>query len=252
VNGQEKHRAPYEALLLPATTRVPYGDADAARDAVDGRTAAFVVEPIQGEGGVNVPPPGYLAALRELCDAHGALLVADEIQTGVGRTGAMLACGHEGVVPDVVTLGKGLGGGFPIAALLATEAVAKTVALGDHGGTYAGNPLACAAANAVLRVIEEQKLMARAGELGQRVLARLRAFAAEHLDVAREARGRGLLLGLELRDPARAAELPGRAIERGVLVNVTAGRVVRLFPALNVPEEDLWPALETVLGLAKD
>lgn len=250
VNGQEKHRATYEALL-PATTRVPYGDAAAAHDAVDGRTAAFVVEPIQGEGGVNVPPPGYLRALREICDAHGALLVADEIQTGVGRTGAMLACEHEGVVPDVVTLGKGLGGGFPVAAFLATEAVAKTVALGDHGGTYAGNPLACAAANAVLRVIEEEKLMARVAELGGRLLAELRAFAAEHPDVAREARGRGLLLGLELRDAQRAGELPRRALERGVLVNVTAGRVVRLFPALNIPEDDLWPALETVLALAK-
>lgn len=250
VNGQEKHRAPYEALL-PATTRVPFGDPGAARDAVDGRTAAFVVEPIQGEGGVNVPPRGYLGALREICDAHGALLVADEIQTGVGRTGAMLACEHEGVVPDVVTLGKGLGGGFPIAAFLATEGVAKTVALGDHGGTYAGNPLACAAANAVLRVIEEQKLVARAAELGERVLAKLVAFATEHPDVAREARGRGLLLGLELRDTERAARLPLRAIERGVLVNVTAGRVVRLFPALNVPEDELWPALETVLALAK-
>jgi acetylornithine/succinyldiaminopimelate/putrescine aminotransferase len=248
VNGQEKHRAPYEALLL-ATTRIPYGDADAARDAVDERTAAFVVEPIQGEGGVNVPPPGYLAALREICDARGALLLADEIQTGVGRTGTMLACEHEGVVPDVVTLGKGLGGGFPIAAFLTHEGVAGTVALGDHGGTYAGNPLACAAADAVLRVIEEEKLAARAAELGGRVLARLRAFADGHPDVAREARGRGLLLGLELHDPERAAELPLRAIERGVLVNVTAGRVVRLFPALNIPEDDLWPALETVLGL---
>jgi acetylornithine/succinyldiaminopimelate/putrescine aminotransferase len=250
VNGQEKHRAPYEALLLP-TTRVPYGDAAAARDAVDGRTAAFVVEPIQGEGGVNVPPPGYLAALREICDAQGTLLLADEIQTGIGRTGAMLACDHEGVVPDVVTLGKGLGGGFPVAAFLATEAVSKTVALGDHGGTYAGNPLACAAANAVLRVIEEEKLVARAAELGERVLEKLRAFAAEHPDLAREARGRGLLLGLELRDAGRAGELPLRALERGVLVNVTAGRVMRLFPALNVPEDDLWPALETVLGLLR-
>ena len=248
VNGQEKHRAPYEALL-PATTRIPYGDAAAARDAVDGRTAAFVVEPIQGEGGVNVPPRGYITALREICDAHGALLLADEIQTGIGRTGAMLACEHEGVVPDVVTLGKGLGGGFPIAAFLTTEAVAKTVALGDHGGTYAGNPLGCAASNAVLRVIEEEKLVARAAVLGERVLAKLRAFAAEHPDVAREARGRGLLLGLELRDAERAGQLPLRAIERGVLVNVTAGRVVRLFPALNVPEDDLWPALETVLQL---
>jgi acetylornithine/N-succinyldiaminopimelate aminotransferase len=154
------------------------------------------------------------------------------------------------VAPDVVTLGKGLGGGFPIGAFLTTEAVAATVALGDHGTTYGGNPLACAAANAVLREIEAEKLVERAAALGERLLERLRGFVREHPDTAEQARGRGLLLGLPLRDAERASSLSLRASQRGVLVNVTAGRVIRFFPALNIPEEELWPAVETVLEVA--
>lgn len=248
VIGQAKHRDRY-AALLPEQDFVPFGDLAAARAAVGDATAAIVVEPIQGEGGVNVPPPGYLAGLRELCDATGALLVADEIQTGIGRTGRWLGVDHEGVVPDILTLGKGLGGGFPVAGFMTTEAVARTVEPGDHGGTYAGNPLACAAADAVLRVIERDGLVERAAALGARLLARLSNFAAEWPERAEGARGRGLLAGLVLRDESLAATLPLRALERGVLVNVTAGRVVRIFPALNIPEDDLWPAVETVLAL---
>jgi putrescine aminotransferase len=250
VNGNPAHRDPYRSLL-PELVAVPYGDVEAAARAIDAETAAFVVEPVQGEGGVNVPPEGYLRALRSLCDAAGALLVLDEIQTGIGRTGRMLGLEHEGVCPDALTLAKGLGGGFPVAAFLCTEEVAATVQRGDHGGTYAGNPLAAAAADATVRVVQRDKLPERAAELGARLGAHLAAFAAENPSRAREARGRGLLWGLELTDAERAAELPLRAIERGVLVNVTAGRVLRLFPALNIPEDDLWPALEAVLELVR-
>jgi len=249
VIGQAKHRDPYRALL-PEPVAVPFGDVRAAEVAIDRDCAAFIIEPIQGEGGVNVPPPGYLAALRRFCDAVGALLIFDEVQTGIGRTGRMFALEHEGVIPDVVTLGKGLGGGFPVAAFLTSEAVAATVSLGDHGTTFGGSPLACAAANAVLRAIEAEKLVERSASLGDRLLARLRDFAREHPETAEEARGRGLLLGLALRDEKRASTLSLRALERGVLVNVTAGRVIRFFPALNIPEDELWPAVDTVLELA--
>ena len=249
VIGQAKHRERY-AAILPEQEFVPYGDLDAAAAVVGEQTAAVIVEPLQGEGGVNVPPDGYLTGLRELCNRAGALFIADEIQTGIGRTGRWLAVDHDGVTPDILTLGKGLGGGFPIAAFLCTEDVAKTVELGDHGGTYAGNPLAAAAANAVLRVIEEDNLVERAAALGEKLRARLEAFAAEHPERIESVRGRGLLLGLVLRDSEHAAGIATRALERGVLVNVTAGRVVRLFPALNIPEDDLWPALDTVFQLA--
>jgi acetylornithine/N-succinyldiaminopimelate aminotransferase len=164
----------------------------------------------------------------------------------------MLALEHEGVTPDVVTLAKGLGGGFPVAAFLTTESVAETVNLGDHGTTYGGNPLACAAANAVLRVIEEEKLVERAALLGARLKERLEAFATAHPNAAEGVRGRGLLVGLVLRDSEEAGRVPDRALARGVLVNVTAGRVVRFFPALNIPEEDLWSAVETVLALVAE
>ena len=251
VIGTEKHRAPY-APLLHESVRVPFDDLDAAARAIDAQTAAFIVEPVQGEGGVNVPRDGYLRALADLCHASGALLIADEVQTGIGRTGRMFAVEHEGVVPDVMALGKGLGGGFPVAAFLCTEAVARTVALGEHGTTFGGNPLACAAANAVLRTVEEEKLVARAAELGARLHARLRAFAADRPDRAASARGKGLLQALILKDADRAAALPLRALERGVLVNVTAGNVVRFFPALNIPEDDLFAGLDLVLALVAD
>ncbi len=251
VIGQAKHREPYSALLREQNV-VPFDDLAAADAAVDADTAAFIVEPVQGEGGVNVPRDGYLRGLREICRANGALLILDEIQTGVGRTGRWFAYEHEGVTPDAMALGKGLGGGFPLGAFLCTEEVAKTVNLGDHGGTYAGNPLGSAAGNAVLRVLERDRLVERAAELGARLGARLAAFAAAHPERCAGARGRGLLQALVLADPERGASFSRRTLERGVLVNVTAGRVVRFFPALNVPEEDLWPALETVLKLAAE
>ena len=251
VIGTEKHRAPY-APLLHESVRIPFDDLTAAKQAIDDRIAAVIVEPVQGEGGVNVPGDGYLRGLQKLCRAAGALLICDEVQTGIGRTGKLFACEHEGVMPDVMTLGKGLGGGFPIGAFLCTEAVAANVQLGDHGTTYGGSPLACAAALAVLSVIEEEGLVERSAELGERLSARLNAFALSLPERALGVRGRGLLQALVLRDPERAAALPLRALEKGVVVNVTAGTAVRFFPALNIPEEELWEGVDAVLALIAD
>jgi len=248
VIGQAKHRQPYEQLMLPGKL-VPYDDLAAMREAVTDDIAAVIVEPIQGEGGVNVPSDGYLTGLREICDATGALLILDEVQTCMGRTGTMLALEHESVSPDVVVLGKGLGGGFPVAAFLTSDAIAKTVALGDHGATYGGNPVACAAANAVLRVLNEEKLVERSAALGAKLFERLQSFASEHPELIEDVRGRGLLQGLVLRNAAYAPSIPLAATKKGVLVNVAAGRVVRFFPPLNIPEDELFAAVDAVLEL---
>jgi acetylornithine/succinyldiaminopimelate/putrescine aminotransferase len=248
VLGQEKHRARWGPLVRGGSF-VPFGDLDAAREALGPDVAAFFVEPVQGEGGVNVPPPEYLAGVREACRDAGALLVLDEVQTGIGRTGRWLALEHFGIVPDILTLGKGLGGGVPIAGFLATDEVAATVQPGDHGGTYAGNPLCCRAAATVVRVIEEEGLVERAARLGASTIERLRDLARKHGDRVEEVRGLGLLIGFVLREGENAARVHTRLRERGVLVNLTAERVIRIFPALNVPEKDLEEGLDALAAV---
>jgi len=243
VLGQDKYRAPWSSLLSEATF-VPYGDLAAAEGAIGDDVAAVIVEPIQGEGGVVAPPDGYLEGLRRACDAAGALLVLDEIQTGVGRTGKWFALEHSNVVPDILTLGKGLGGGVPIACFLATDAVMSTIEPGDHGGTYAGNPLTCRAASTVIRVIEEEGLVARAAQVGAATAERLSDFASRAAERVEGVRGRGLLLGLVLRDSELAARVLAATREAGVLVNLTTDRVFRVFPALNIPEDDLARGLD--------
>ena len=238
VLGQEKHRARWSGLIREAAF-VPYGDADAAKAAIDERVAAMIVEPLQGEGGVNPAPDGYLAELLELCHAAGALLIVDEIQTGVGRTGRWFGFEHSGIVPDITTLGKGLGGGMPIAAFLATDAVMDTMQPGDHGGTYAGNLVTCRAAKAVLDVIEAEQLVERAARLGAHVAERLGAIATRAGDRAAGVRGLGLLQGLVFTSDELAARVHAACLEAGVLTSLTAGSVIRLFPALNIPEDDL-------------
>jgi acetylornithine/succinyldiaminopimelate/putrescine aminotransferase len=249
--GQEKYRAPWKGIVREATF-VPYGDADALRGALGPDVAAFIVEPVQGEGGVVVPPTDYLRRAADACHAAGALLIADEIQTCIGRTGRWFAVEHSGVVPDILTIGKGIGGGFPLAAFMATEAVMGAIQPGDHGGTYAGNPLACRAGATVLRVIEEQGLVARAAVLGKDALARLEAFARRESAKVELARGLGLLIGVVLRDAAFAARVHAEIRERGVLVNLTADRVLRIFPPLNIPEADLSRGLDVLEACVKE
>jgi acetylornithine aminotransferase len=244
VTGQPAKRAPFEPLPGPVTF-VPYGDAAALRGAVTTETAALILEPIQGENGVVPPPPGYLAAAREACDAAGALLILDEVQTGVGRTGAWFAWQAAGVRPDVMTLAKGLGGGLPIGATVGFGGAGEALVAGDHGSTFGGNPVVCAAALAVLDVIEEDGLLDAAKTLGER----LAANAAPHVGTVR---GAGLLRGLVLHDPvAKAAEAAARAA--GFLVNAIGDDVLRLVPPLVVDAADLdafTDALPAVLQAA--
>jgi predicted acetylornithine/succinylornithine family transaminase len=243
--GQEKYRGPWKGIVREATF-VKYGDADALRAALTSEHAAVILEPVQGEGGVVVPPTEYLARVADACHSAGALLIADEIQTGIGRTGRWFACEHSGVTPDILTFGKGIGGGFPLAGFMASEAVMGAIQPGDHGGTYAGNPLACRAGVAVMKVIEDERLVERAAMLGKETLARLSAFAQKQRAKVELVRGLGLLIGVVLRDAASAASVHAAIRDRGVLVNLTAERVLRIFPPLNISERDLAQGLDVV------
>lgn len=217
--------------LLEGFVRVPYGDAAAVARVVAENPAvvAVLVEPIQGEGGVVVPPADYLPELRSLCDRHGLLLMLDEVQTGMGRTGHWFAFQGMGVRPDVMTLAKGLGNGFPIGACLAGGAAAKVLRPGSHGSTFGGNPLAACVAQTVCDILEEQQLAGRAGALGATMRE---GFARQlaHLPGFVEVRGRGLMLGIVLDRPCGV--LVQRALANGLLINVTADKVVRLLPPL--------------------
>ena len=237
--GQPGKRAAFEPVV-PGFTHVPFGDISALDEAVTEDCAAVLLEPIQGEAGVVVPPAGYLADVRTLCDDRGVLLILDEVQTGVGRTGRWFAFEHSGVTPDVMCLAKGLGGGLPIGACLATEHVAASFTVGDHASTFGGGPVQCAAALAVLEVIEDERLVERAVSVGDGIKSRLAA-----IDDVVEVRGRGLLIGARL-DAAVARGIVGAALDRGVLVNDPAPDVIRLCPPLVISEEEAVRGTEVV------
>jgi ornithine--oxo-acid transaminase len=226
------------APFTPGFRLVPFGDAEALEAAITPRTAAVLLEPIQAEAGILVPPAGYLRRLREICDRHRVLLFLDEIQTGLGRTGRLFDFEHEGLRPDCLALGKALGGGvLPISAFLAQDEVMSVFRPGDHGSTFGGNPLASAVARAALRVIVDEGLPARAAELGEWMLAELRALPSPHV---REVRGRGLLIGVEIRvESGPARPFCERLMERGMLCKETHGQVIRLAPPLVSTREDL-------------
>jgi acetylornithine/N-succinyldiaminopimelate aminotransferase len=244
ITGQPAKRAAFEPLVGPVTF-VPYGDADALRAAVGPRTAAVVLEPIQGEIGVVVPPAGYLAAAREATTEHAALLVLDEVQTGIGRTGAWFAWQTEGVVPDVMTLAKGLAGGLPIGACIGFGPAAATFTTGDHGSTFGGNPVVCAAALAVLDVVEHEGLLARAKSAGERLAAGLAGTGSPLVGAVR---GAGLLLAIVLTQPlAKAFETAARSA--GFLVNAIGADVVRLTPPLVVTDAEIDRFLAAVPAL---
>jgi acetylornithine aminotransferase len=234
LTGQPAKRAPFEPLPGEVTF-VPYGDVDALEHAVNDTTAAVFLEPIMGEGGVVVPPPGYLVKAREITAKHGALLVLDEVQTGVGRTGAFYAHQHDGITPDIVTLAKGLGGGLPIGACLALGATADLLTPGLHGSTFGGNPVCTAAALGVLTALAENDLIAKAGVLGKTLSHGIEELG--HPLVA-HVRGKGLLQGIVLTQPnAKVFETTAR--DAGFLVNAAAPDVVRLAPPLIITEAQI-------------
>ena len=229
--GQPSKQAPFKPLV-GGFTHVPYGDIDALQGAVGDDVAAVLLEPIQGEAGVIVPPSGYLEAARELCDRVGALLILDEVQTGLGRTGAWFAFQHEGVAPDVMCLAKALAGGLPMGACLATKAVASFQP-GDHATTFGGGPVQSAAALATLDVIESEGLVQRAKAAGERLSSGLKELFPEA-----EVRGRGLLVAVELASDA-AAEIVERALRAGLVLNATSPNTLRLAPPLVISDEEI-------------
>lgn len=221
--------------FTPGFVTVPFGDAAALEGAITERTCAVLLEPIQCEAGIVVPPDGYLRAVADLCRSRKVLLMADEIQTGLGRTGAWFACQHEQVQPDLYILGKALSGGFyPVSAVVGRREVMDLFTPGSHGSTYGGNPLACAVARTALRVLRDEGLVERAHVLGERLLGALRAIRSA---VVREVRGRGLLAGIELVEAARP--YCERLLARGVLVKETHDYVIRIAPPLVIDEADL-------------
>ncbi|WP_019807361.1 acetylornithine transaminase [Saccharomonospora halophila] len=232
LTGQEDKRTPFEPLV-PGVAHVPYGDVAALDAAVDDDTAAFVVEPVQGENGAVVPPSGYLRAAREITARHGALLVLDEVQTGIGRTGAWFGYQRAGITPDVVTLAKGLGGGLPLGACLAFGPAAELFGPGQHGTTFGGNPVSCAAGLAVLDTITADGLLAHAAGLGGELAAGIERL--EH-PLVRGVRGEGLLLGVLLHEPVAAA-VATAAQNAGYLVNPVKPDVLRLAPPLILGRE---------------
>lgn len=224
---------------------IPYGDADALKQAITPNTAAFLVEPIQGEGGIIIPPQGYLKECEQLCRKHNVLLICDEVQTGLGRTGRLLACQHDDVEPDGLILGKALGGGIlAVSLFLAREEVMAVFTPGDHGSTFGGNPLSSAVALEALKVLMEEKLAERSAELGGYFLSRLRSLDSSLIS---EVRGKGLFIGVDI-DPAKASarDICERLMDRGLLSKETHETVVRLAPPLVIEREQLDWAVDTI------
>ena len=245
--GQEKVRQGF-APLLEGFRYVPFDDLEAMEAAISERTVGILVEPIQGEGGVNIPRLGYLKGLRTLCDRNGLLLILDEIQTGMGRTGKLFAYEHEGITPDIITLAKALGGGIPIGAMLARGQVAESFNLGSHGSTFGGNAIACAAGIAVVNTLLHGGVLENCRMMGEYFLGRLRALK-EKFSFIKEVRGRGLILGAEL--DREGAIIADTCLKEGLLINCTVGKVLRFIPPLIVTKAEIdegFIILEKVLA----
>lgn len=223
--------------LSPGHVLVPYADIEALEAVMDEDVCAVLLEPIQGEGGVHVPSDEYLQKVRALCDKYDALLIFDEVQTGVARTGKWFGYMHSGVKPDVLTFAKGIGGGFPVAGFAVPERLARVFKPGDHGGTFGGNPLACAAVYATLATIKSEGLVEKVAQKGEYFIGELKKLQAKYPDKVKEVRGRGLILGMELTSEGRP--VVEHCLANRVIVNCTAGSVIRIVPPLIISKEEI-------------
>jgi predicted acetylornithine/succinylornithine family transaminase len=245
--AQPKYHAGIEPLLA-GFSYVPYGDVNAVQRAIDDETAAIMIEPIQGEGGVRTPPDGFLQELRQLCDSHKMLLIFDEVQTGCGRTGDWFAYQHYGVEPDIMTLAKAVAGGLAGAAMLAKREIAPSLRPGMHASTYGGNPIAAAAGIATIKMIENENLLENAKRIGELFCSTLNEISNE-TDIIREIRGCGVMLGVEL--AAEGAKYVKACMDNGLLINCTQNNVLRLLPPMNISEKIANEGLEILADVLK-
>lgn len=239
------------APLLPGFRQLPFGDHEALRAAMGPQTAAVIVEPVQGEGGIRPLPEQCLRGLREACDEHGALLILDEVQCGVGRTGSLFAHERAHIRPDIMMVAKGIGGGFPLGALLASEHASSGMTLGAHGSTYGGNPLGCAVGKAVLDIVSAPAFLARVREAGERARRLLEELVSAHPAVFIEVRGVGLMLGLRCAEAVSNAEVVAAAAKAGVLTVPAAENVIRIVPPLTISDEELALGAERLAAVAQ-
>ncbi len=245
--GQKKFHKGFEPLV-PGFVYVPFDDIKAMKEAVTRNTCAILLEPIQGEGGVRVPDQNYLGQVRELCNEHNILLILDEVQTGMGRTGKLFAYEHYGITPDIMTIAKGLGGGVPIGAMLATDRVASGFQPGNHASTFGGNPLVCAAAVATIDVLlEDGFILDQCNRMSKHFIGKLEGLKEEFPDLVNEVRGKGLLLGIEL--TTDVAPIVKACLEKGMLINCTSGSVLRFIPPLIVQKKDIDQLIDVLHGI---
>lgn len=243
--GQASH---YEKFtpLMPGYRFVPYNDLEALTTAIDDQVAAVILEPIQGEGGVRVPSEGYLEGVSKVCQQHGALLIVDEIQTGFYRTGPVFAVSPLNVKVDFLTMAKGIAGGFPFGAFAMTEAIARKLEPGDHGGTYCGNPLGCAVSHAVITYLLEHDIERHIKTVGGYIMGQLQQWQQQYPELIADVRGKGLLIAIELQDKAFAAKVYTKSREAGLLLNLKHGTILRFFPALTITQEEAEEGLSVL------
>jgi acetylornithine/N-succinyldiaminopimelate aminotransferase len=240
--GQEKFQFGFTPLL-EGFTYVPFNDLRALEAAISSKTCGIMLEPIQGEGGVNIPDDNYLASVRDICDRHGILLIVDEVQTGMGRTGKLFAYEHSGIKPDIMTLAKALGNGLPVGAMLATDKIAKAFLPGNHASTFGGNPLAMVAASTVVKTILQESILENCREIGNYFLLQLKKLQQKY-KIIKEVRGKGLMLAVKL--DIEAGDIVNDCLHKGLLINSTGGKTLRFVPPLIITTQDVDQAINVL------